>query len=91
MLIKVNILLITPAELHQVLHAPCERSNVPLEPLASAQEAADALSEVFHSLEEALDDFTDPAGDDAKDERRRLRALHGAIDLFRLLAQQRGA
>jgi hypothetical protein len=84
--------LLTPADFYQILHAPIHLDEAtPLEPLHAAQEAADALHEVFDALEAAFfDDVLDPNGDAARDERRRLRALRGAIDLLHLLAQ-RGA
>jgi hypothetical protein len=84
--------LLTPADFHQILHAPIHLDeSTPLEPLRAAQEAADALRGVFEALDEAfLDDALDPSGDENLDERQRLRALRAAITLFDLLAQ-RGA
>jgi hypothetical protein len=81
----------TPDDLHAILHVPVDLGGVTLEPLGTAQDAAEALRGIFDSLEEAfLDDALDPNGDEYFDERQRLRALQAAMTLFDLLAQ-RGA
>jgi hypothetical protein len=85
--------LLSMEELRFLLRLPVtlDGSQLDLGLLRNAADAADALGEIFDGLEEAFtDDYPDPAGPDAKDERRRLRALRLAIDLLKAFSN-RGA
>lgn len=89
----VNHPLLSLEELRLLLRQPAtlSPSEVSLGRLRNAADAALALGEIFDGMEEAfLDDYLDPAGPDAEDERRRLRALRLAIDLLKVLSN-RGA